>query len=284
MGNDGLFRMLLTSAQKYKFSTGIIEPCVSGIYATCARKHEKQAAQELTQLFQEKLEEWYGDELRELGHGESDDESDNDASVEDKIKKELEALHAKNNGPKSKEILRFVDLNCECVVFCKTRKPIDPEKFVHQLMQEFANPKESQKRTRYVQKLTPVTFSCNASLPELMKLSQRVLKPHFHEEGTKPLKFAIEVTRRNFNTLDKMDIIKEVARVAGNGGQLPHKVDLKNYDKLILVECFKNNIGMSVVNSEYRDDFKKYNIQQIFESKIKAQAVNATQDVKLEPK
>ncbi|SCU88083.1 LANO_0D01046g1_1 [Lachancea nothofagi CBS 11611] len=259
------------SRKKYKFSTGIVEPCVSGIYATCARKHEKQAAQELESFFQEKLEEYYGDELNEDNNTSGDDD---DISVEDKIKKELDVLKAKKTGPKNKEILKFMDLNCECVIFCKTRKPIVPETFVRRIMQEFADPKVNFKRTRYVQKLTPVTFSRNASIAELSKLSQQVLKDHFHEAGTPPLKFAVEVTRRNFNTIEKLDIIKEVAKQVGKDGQLEHKVDLKNYDKLVLVECFKNNIGMSVVDSDYREQYKKYNIQQIFEAKLKKEILD----------
>ncbi|CEP62970.1 putative tRNA acetyltransferase LALA0_S06e08064g [Lachancea lanzarotensis] len=254
------------SKKKYRFSTGIVEPCVSGIYATCARKHEKQAAQELADLFQEKVEEYYGDE--ELNNGNGESELEKELSVEDQINKELESLKSQNTDPRNKELLRFVDLNCECVVFCKTRKPIVPEKFVHRIMQEFADPKTSHKRTRYVQKLTPVSFSCNASLSELSKLAQRVLEPHFHRKDSPPLKFAIEVVRRNFNTIDKLEIIKAVAKEVGKDGEMPHTVDLKNYDKLVLVECFKNNIGMSVVDSDYRDALKKYNIQQIFLAKI----------------
>ncbi|SCU82941.1 LAFA_0D00892g1_1 [Lachancea sp. 'fantastica'] len=254
------------SKKKYRFSTGIVEPCVSGIYATCARKHEKQAAQELADLFQEKVEEYYGDE--DLNNGNDDSDPEKELSVEEQINKELKSLKSQKTDSHKKELLRFVDLNCECVVFCKTRKPIVPETFVHRIMQEFADPKTSHKRTRYVQKLTPVSFSCNASLSELSKLAQRVLSPHFHKKDNPPLKFAIEVTRRNFNTVDKMDIIKAVAKEVGKDGEFSHTVDLKNYDKLVLVECFKNNIGMSVVDSDYRDALKKYNIQQIFEAKI----------------
>ncbi|SCU86444.1 LAMI_0D02102g1_1 [Lachancea mirantina] len=256
------------SRKKYKIANGILEPCVSGIYATCARKHEKQAAQELGQLFQDKVDELYCNDLAE-----SQDTAEDNAelSVEDQIKKELQELKSvPRDGQKAKkEVLKFIDLNCECVVFCKTRQPVQPADFVHELMQDFANPNNMQKRTRYVQKLTPVTFSTSASMVELTKLAEQVLKSHFHVEGVTPLKFAVEVTRRNFNTIEKMDIIKEVARVVGKGGQLGHTVDLKEYDKLILVECFKNNIGMSVVDSDYRTKYKRYNVQQIYEAKFK---------------
>ncbi|SCW02932.1 LAFE_0F17458g1_1 [Lachancea fermentati] len=260
--------------KKFRFSSGTLEPCVSGIYATCSRKHEKQAAQELGILFQEKLEEYYANELSSLNKNEAGDQNSEELSVEDQIKKELEALRSKPKGHKNKEILKFIDLNCECVIFCKTRSPIVPEVFVHKLMEEFSDPKSLQKRTRYVQKLTPITFSCNASLSELEKLCDKVLKPHFHMDNGVNYTFAIEITRRNFNTIDKMELIQKVASAVGKGGKYNHKVDLKNYDKLILVECFKNNIGMSVVDSDYREKFKKYNIQQIFEAKFKDQKEN----------
>lgn len=264
--------------KKYKSILNIIEPGTTGIYATCARKHERQATQELSLLFQEKLEEYYEDELKKLNEtndSEDGDEGSEELSIEDQIKKELEGLKSKpkdKNGKKSRDILKFIDLECECVVFCKTRRPVIPEQFVHKVMEEFANPKDLTKRTRYVQKLTPITYSCNATMPELIKLAQRVLAPHFHQDETKAYKFAIDITRRNFNTLDKMEMIKQIASEVGKNGQLKHTVDLKNFDKLVLVECFKNNIGMSVVNADYRTKFKKYNVQQLYEAKFEENA------------
>ena len=44
---------------------------------------------------------------------------------------------------------------------------------------------------------------------------------------------------------------------------------MKNYEKSVIVECFKNNIGMPVVDGDYRKKYKKYNIQIIFEDKFK---------------
>lgn len=167
--------------------------------------------------------------------------------------------------------MTFIDLNCECVTFCKTRKPIVPEEFVLSIMKDLADPKNMVKRTRYVQKLTPITYSCNAKMEQLIKLANLVIGPHFHDPSKvkKDLKFAVEVTRRNFNTIERMDIINQVVKLVNKeGSEFHHTVDLKNYDKLILVECFKSNIGMCVVDGDYKTEYRKYNVQQIYESKF----------------
>lgn len=213
-------------------------------------------------IFEDKFKEYYKD-CDQIGDDE--DEEEEELSIEDAIKKELQELQPTKDNTK-KEPFTFIDLGCECVVFCKTRKPIDPVEFVTKICQESFESKI--KTTRYTQKLTPISFSVSASIEELEKLAKKVLAPHFHkEEGQEPVSFAIKVSSRNFNTIDKMDIIKKIAECVGRDHG--HKVDLKNYNKLILVECFKNNIGMSVV--ENYDKYQKFNLQQIFEKNMSEQ-------------
>ncbi|AMD22674.1 HHL096Wp [Eremothecium sinecaudum] len=261
--------------KKFKVVSNTLDPNTSGIYATCTRRHEKQAAQEFMILLQEKVEEYYVDELKSSSNEDSNNHkinSEDELSIEDQIKKELDDLKQNKSmvDPKhNKPLIKQIQLECECMVFFKVRKPIEPESFTLRLMEELANPEDLNKKTRYLQKLTPITSSCNATLEELTKLCQRVLPSHFHQDKTKSYKFAIEVTKRNFNTIDKLDIIKLVAREVGKSGEFAHTVDLKNYDKLVLVQCFKNNIGMSVVDANYRTKFRKYNIQELYESKFK---------------
>jgi hypothetical protein len=55
------------------------------------------------------------------------------------------------------------------------------------------------------------------------------------EHKSNRLQFAIRVNSRNHNVLKRDDIIRRVASVVGPG----HKVDLKNYDLLILIELYK---------------------------------------------
>lgn len=263
--------------KKYKVS-GFIDPNTSGIYATCNRGRELGCRKELVNLLSAQIEKLYPDweqqieDEEEEKHEEEkgsettdvapvkDGKDGKELSVEDQIKQELEEMKGPKGRKKSAHpLLHPMELGCECLVFVKVRKPVAPVDLVHALCEEAFTTK--QKNTRFTQKLTPITYSVSASMEELTKLAEKVLKPHFHVENQDPVKFAIQVTRRNFNTLEKDDIIKHVATAVGRENN--HKVDLKNYDKLILVECYKNNIGMSVVT-----DFKKYdkfNLQQIFE-------------------
>lgn len=272
----------LQAKKKFKVASGFLDPGTSGIYATCARRKERQAAQELGLFFEEKVQEIYGDEISKLddeNHSENEDnDSDNheEMSIEEQIQQELSELKSSNKpvtkDEKKKELLQFIDLNCECVVFCKTRRPIVPEEFLKKIMDDLVDPENKIKRTRYVHKLTPITYSCNATMEQILKLADRVIAPHFHTDEAEKgdgYKFAIEVNRRNFNTIPKMDIINNLVSFVCENGKYKHKVDLKNYDKLILVECFKSNIGISVVDGTYNTIYKRYNVQQIFESKFK---------------
>lgn len=277
-GNDGQRK------KKFRMASGFIDPATSGIYATCARRKEKRAAEELKLYFEEKIEELYGDEIKKLAEEDNEanevseeSEPKEELSIEEQIQQEVSELKKKANNnnltkeEKKKELVQFIDLDCECVIFCKTRKPVNPEELVKKIMEELADPENTIKRTRYVQKLTPIMSSCSASLEQLNKLAEHVLGPRFHTEAAKEkgIKFAIEVTRRNFNTIPKMDIINSLVSYIGQNQTYKHKVDLKDYDKLVLVECFKNNIGISVVDRDYSKVYRKYNIQQIYESKFK---------------
>lgn len=223
-------------------------------------------------MFEDKFKEYYKDVEDK---DDDEDENEQELSIEDSIKKELEELQQPKVDNKKRETFQFIDLGCECVVFCKTRKPVDPVDFVRKICEESFEHKI--KNTRFTQKLTPITFSSSASIEEVTKLAKKVLAPHFHkEQGQEPVKFAVKVSARNFNTIDKMDIIKKVAECVGRDHG--HSVDLKKFDKLVLVECFKNNIGMSVV-SDY-EKYQKFNLQQIFEKGGSEQAEENNNDKK----
>ena len=245
------------SGRKKAKIVGFIDPGTSGVYATCNRGREQQCRKELMALFGEKIHEYF--DLDQVDEGEDDDTTE--LSIEDLIKKELNEL--KEAQESKKEFLKPIELGCECLVFIKTRKPIDPEVLVSRICQESAD--SGVKLTRYTQRLTPISFSVTATKEELAKLATRVLKPHFHrEEGQESLKFAIQVTKRNFNAIPKDEIIKKIAETVGR--EHGHRVDLKNYDRLIMVEGYKSNIGMSVM-SNY-DVLGKFNLQMIYDNAV----------------
>lgn len=246
-----------TQGQKKKFrvAQGVIEPGYSGVYATCLKNKEGQCRKELLALFQEKADEYF-----DMSEVDKEDDVDEGLSIEDQIKKEVSELNLTSTVTK-KEPLKPINLDCMCLVFIKTRKPIEPERLVHGIVKELAETKI--KRTRVTNKLLPVTYTVSASVEELIKLADKVLKPHFHsDEGQKPVKYAIQVDRRNFNTISREVVIKTVASCIDQK-TYGHQVELKKFDKLILVNCYKNSIGMSVVEDWLKYD--KYNLQQIYE-------------------
>lgn len=277
--------------KKYKVS-GFIDPNTCGVYATCNRGRELGCRKELVRLLSDKIEQLYPDwkesveaekdneekkgdeEDGEKKEEEGDDEKkkevkeakeEKELTVEEQVEQELQQMK-KSRGSKSHPLLVPMELGCECLVFVKVKKPAMAVELVQSLCEEAYTSK--QKNTRFTQKLSPIESSVSASEEELEKLAKLILKPHFHQENQKPLKFAIQVTRRNFNSLEKEDIIKKIASLVGN--EHGHSVDLKNYDKLIMVECYKTNVGMAVVSDFQKYD--KFNLQQIFENASKAEA------------
>lgn len=74
------------------------------------------------------------------------------------------------------------------------------------------------------------------------------------------MQFAIRPNIRNHNSILTRDtVIKLVAQAVGP----EHKVDLKEYELLILVDIYQNICGMSVVGSDFDTTMKRYNLEEL---------------------
>jgi tRNA acetyltransferase TAN1 len=133
----------------------------------------------------------------------------------------------------------------------------------------------------------------------LREVAQQVLAPHFHTVGSSENKvsmlfprcailfqviqcgfygprrshswrkqFAIRPNIRNNSVLTRDLVIQLVAQAVGPG----HKVDLKQFDVLILVEVYKNICGMSVVGGDFDTTMRRYNLDELSNSADKAPA------------
>ncbi|TKA65248.1 hypothetical protein B0A49_08551 [Cryomyces minteri] len=224
-----------------------IEPGDAGIWATCQRGQEAKCVGELRDLFEEYAEIIYGDVLHDAeadGGGE-----EGSADIEAEIKKELEGMRK----PTSQPLFTHVRLDIECVMFFKTRAPIEPVAFVHRICEDAAQTPD-RKRTRLVQRLSPMSLMGKATETGLAEVARQVLAPHFHGPDSAEKKFAIRPTLRNHGMLRRDAVIQQVATTVGSG----HKVDLTNYDLLIINIC-----GISVVGSDF-DKLKRYNLAEIY--------------------
>ena len=205
-----------------------IEPGDAGIWATCEMGKEGKCTSDLRDLFEEYAAKLYGETDTK---NEDTDDDDAQEDIEIIIDKEIQGLKSKTT--KKEALFQTVKIDMQCVLFFKTRPPIEPVGFVHRICKDALE--GSTKRCRWVKRLTPMTMMGKATEDGLEKTAMTVLKPIFHSEGAPPKKFAIRPTRRNHNVMNRDEIIQQIAKAVGS----KHSVDLKNYDLVILVDVYR---------------------------------------------
>lgn len=193
--------------------------------------------------------------------GPNDESSDAELDIEASIAAELDALKPKTAVS---EPWINISLDIPCVSFIRLSQsptPIDPVTLVHRICSDAASDATT-KQSRYIKRLTPMTLLKKSLGGGLEALCAAVLPAHFGN-GSAACKFAIRPTVRNKNNqLDRDVVIRVVADEVARLGE--HKVDLTNYDKCILVDVYRNVVGMSVVGKEY-EQLKRYNLAEIYE-------------------
>ena len=206
-----------------------IEPGDAGIWATCEMGKEGKCTAELRDLFEEYAAKLYGTSEDQIEAGNSDNEAEVD--IEAEIKKEVQGIKSKTT--RKHALFQPVKVDIQCVLFFKTRKPVEPVDFVHRICQDAVQ--GATKKHRWVKRLTPMTMMGKATVDGLEKVAQTVLQPVFHADNSPSRTFAIRPTRRNHNVMKRDEIIRQIASAVGPR----HAVDLKNYDHLILVDVYR---------------------------------------------
>ncbi|KAL9592529.1 MAG: hypothetical protein Q9179_006625 [Wetmoreana sp. 5 TL-2023] len=223
---------------KTKFSNApSIEPGDAGIWVTCDMHKEGLCTVELKGFFAECAKSFYGEATSSDDHmananvqGASDD-------IEAEIRREVSGMQ----DSKQDSLFVPVKLDIPCVLFFKTRAPVEPVSFVHNVCEAATN-EDTRRKTRFVKRLTPMTRMGKATKKSLEEVA----------------KFAIRPTIRNHHAIERDEIIKRVADLVGER----HTVDLKNYDRMILVDVYRNVLGMSVVGSDF-EKLKRFNLAEI---------------------
>jgi tRNA acetyltransferase TAN1 len=230
-------------------------------------------------------------------------EDSGELDIEADILAELDSLRP-NNGPSSSTLhptsqkISLVTLDIPCVSFVRfpttTKSRHDPVDIVRKLCQSAARKDSSGPRSRYIKRLTPVTLIRKVLSNGLESLCDEVLPAHFQiDEGPDQeppseteddrqgrdsklpkhggCKFAIRPTIRNNNKIDRDHVIQVVAAKITELGHGAHSVDLKGYDKLVLVDVYRNVVGMSVVGGEF-ETLKRFNLAEIHASHFEEDA------------
>lgn len=105
-----------------------------------------------------------------------DDEDGTVDDIESSIQKEVASMGKMGS---SAPLFAPVWLDLQCVLFFKTRPPIDPVDFVHKICDEVATT-QGIRRMRYVNRLSPMTLIGKATEKGLEETGRAVLGTHFN--------------------------------------------------------------------------------------------------------
>ncbi|KAK7406037.1 hypothetical protein VNO78_07652 [Psophocarpus tetragonolobus] len=186
----------------------------------------------------------------------------NEPTCNDKVEHEsidrLIEEEFKELGDKNKRRFVKLDSGCNGVVFVQMKKKDgdqSPNDIVHRIVTSAASTRKHM--SRFILRILPIEVSCYASKEEISKAIKPLVEQNFPVETQNPHKFAVLYEARANTGVDRMEIIDAVAKSVPE----PHKVDLKNPDKTIVVEIARTVCLIGVI--EKYKELSKYNLRQL---------------------
>ncbi|KAJ4972258.1 hypothetical protein NE237_005357 [Protea cynaroides] len=174
-------------------------------------------------------------------------------SIDKLIEAELEEL-----GDRNKRRFVSLDSGCNGIIFIQMHKRAgnpSPKEIVQHMMTSAASTRKHM--SRFILRVLPVEVTCYASEEEISKEIKPLIAKYFPAEAPTPQKFAVLYDARANTGIDRMSIINSVAKSVPG----PHKVDLNNPDKTIIVQVVKTICLIGVV--EKYKELSKYNLRQL---------------------
>ncbi|KAK3322110.1 hypothetical protein B0H66DRAFT_189861 [Apodospora peruviana] len=180
-GNAGKWKTTHQQARMAVAQNAIPQPGDVGIWVTCARRQENKAAREVTLLFEQYAEKLYGIKCEEDDATSEDEEAED---IEAAIKKEVEALNSKKDPSESNSIFTVMKMNVDCLLFVKTKAPVEPIELVRSICLDARDIKEhGQMKLRYVNRFTPATIMGKATEQGLVEVAKKIVAPFFELSG-----------------------------------------------------------------------------------------------------
>ncbi|KAK9893607.1 hypothetical protein P389DRAFT_198854 [Cystobasidium minutum MCA 4210] len=228
-------------------ASGVGEIRGPGLWLSCARRKEAISTSEAYDLLNDVADRLYPGTSTQATQGSSKDlESDNnngnaeevedEDDIEAQIAKELEDLQPARDPDTGKKKMRFqgVRTDTECLIWISCAPPLDPVKLTYTICDDLQN--GGPVRTRFLQRITPVSNTTHADPNSLKRLAYRLLQPLIAPSGytreqrdvDEPIKYRIEPSLRNHSaSLNRQvvtEIIGEVVRDLANAHfQFPKK-------------------------------------------------------------
>ncbi|XP_061374157.1 uncharacterized protein LOC133316427 [Gastrolobium bilobum] len=183
--------------------------------------------------------------------------------VEQKSIDRLIEAEIRELGDKNKRRFVKLDSGCNGVVFVQMRKKDGekgPKDIVNQIVTSAASTRKHM--SRFILRILPIEVTCYASKEEISRAIKPLVEQNFPVETQNPFKFAVLYEARANTGVDRMEIIDAVAKSVPG----PHKVDLNNPDKTIVVEIARTVCLIGII--EKYKEFSKYNLRQLTSRKV----------------
>ena len=229
-------------------------PGMTGILIT-TNDQEKLCVPDAYNLLNEYADQLYGPESAHIEDSPGDNEGEDVATT---LEQEVHRLRGSEQQPRR---FQASSSGAKGTVFIQCRPPVEPVELVHHTLTDVMT--KRQHKSRFCQRLIPVSVVCYATPEDIQKQVPRVLAPHFYQDNTL-WKFAVVYKARNNTNVNRDDIIKTLASLATRNGDYAHTVDLRNPDLTIVVEIIKSNCCIGVVRDFTK--LKRYNIHSIMET------------------
>jgi tRNA acetyltransferase TAN1 len=250
------------------------EDGIHGVIISCDLNKEPKCTKEMLDLLNEVADQYFP-----IGGAPTEAEA-SDLSVE--LRKELDLLKSgasrrffafvsdfPRSGSAATEFPRLIDhsyrccsvqTNCKNMVFIRFAEDnLDPVAVVNKIFEHVLTSGEA--RTRFTNKIIPICKTAPSFLDRLVQVAKPLMAQHFHKTAGKVLSFMVDYRHRYTDSIRKDESTKELVRMVGR----PHKVDLNNPDKVIIVEVFNKALGMSIVEGDHYRKYKSYNLRQVTE-------------------
>jgi tRNA acetyltransferase TAN1 len=230
------------------------------ILFTCFHNQQKSAIREAYNLLEEYADQIFGPQ----GEQSEDEGADSSSlSVEEQIAAEVAQLQKNKKANNSR--FSMTDTGCKGVVMIRVKDAkLDPTKLVVGAVDDMTSTKVA--KSRYLIRFVPIQHTCYARIQEITSMTKPILSAVFGDEANqKPAcTWAIKIKKRNCDAIQSIDIINCIGGMVEAGG--PHKVDLTNADKVIVIEVCKNVCGISIFDGPKFRQLKEFNLRALTEA------------------
>ncbi|CAD6253503.1 unnamed protein product [Miscanthus lutarioriparius] len=153
-------------------------------------------------------------------------------NIDDLIDEDLKEI-----GDRKKRLFASLESGCNGCIFIQMHKRAGdpgPVEIVQNMMSSAASTRKHM--SRFILRVLPAEVACYASKEEITKAISPLVEKYFPKECPSSHKFAVLYEARSNTGIDRMKIINAVAKSVPQ----PHKVDLSNPDKTIVVQIAKH--------------------------------------------